>query len=164
MAFRRAFAAALLLPFLGAPVSAMEQSVYGGQPVRTTEILLARTGALSAREQQALSFRHLQTELMVAALSCGQPTYRSKYNDFVIRFRPHLWRNGRTLHGIFARTYGRQGKRRLDDYMTKLANEFSIRSMVRADFCPLAGRKLDVVLSVGRSVTAGALLQRADNL
>ena len=120
-------------------------------------------GHLSSQEKEAIAFRHLQTELMVAALSCGRETYRSKYNTFVLRYRPALQRNGRTLRTIFKRNYGNGGKRRLDRYVTRLANEASVRSMQRDEFCEVAGRKLDAVLTASGAATASGLLQRAQN-
>lgn len=125
-------------------------------------VKIANFGRLSAKEKEAIAFRHLQTEFMVAALSCGRADYRNKYNTFVIRYRPALRRNGRTLKAIFKRTYGRQGKRRLDAYVTRLANEASVRSMQTGGFCEIAGRKLDAVLTAGRTATATRLLQRAE--
>ena len=100
---------------------------------------------------------------MVAALSCGAREYRSKYNDFVVRFRPALRRNGRTLRAIFKRTYGAHGRRQLDTYVTRLANEASVRSMENDRFCEIVGRKLDAVLRAQHTETARGLLQQAQN-
>jgi hypothetical protein len=126
-------------------------------------VLVASIGYLTTLEKEAVAFRYLQTELMVAALSCGRQEYRAKYNTFVIRYRPALKRNGRALRAIFKRNYGSAGKRRLDDYVTRLANEASMRSMRRGDFCTLAGNKLDAVLTASRSATQQGLLQRAQD-
>ncbi|MEE8562579.1 MAG: hypothetical protein V3S92_03050 [Alphaproteobacteria bacterium] len=160
MPLRGAIAAVLLLPFLGAAAAAAQSP---GPGPASTGILVATIGTLSAKEKEALAFRRLQTELMVAALSCGRHEYRSKYNTFVLRYRPALRRNGHTLHAIFKRSFGNSGKRRLEGYVTRLANEASVRSMQRSEFCAVAGRKLDAVLAASRSATARGLLRRAQN-
>jgi hypothetical protein len=151
------------MPFLGATTSDAETpGPAPSQPV-STDTRVATIGYLSAKEKEAIAFRYLQTELMVATLSCGRQEYRSKYNTFILRYRPAFRRNGRTLRAIFKRNYGNGGKRRLDDYVTRLANEASVRSMERSEFCEVAGRKLDAVLTAGGGATASGLLQRAQN-
>ena len=163
MRLRGTIAAAILLPFLGAtPSDAKSPGPAPHQPA-SEGILVAAIGYLSPKEKEAIAFRYLQTELMVAALSCGRQEYRSKYNTFVLRYRPAFRRNGRTLRTIFKRNYGNGGKRRLDAYVTRLANEASVRSMERSEFCEVAGRKLDAVLTAGGGATASGLLQRAQN-
>ncbi|MDX1485496.1 MAG: hypothetical protein R3229_13565 [Alphaproteobacteria bacterium] len=162
MPFRGTVAAAILIPFIGSGAIADQP----GSHLATTSAAtsqVAATGHLSAKEKEALAFRHLQTELMVAALSCGRKEFRAKYNTFVIRYRPALRRNGNTLRAIFKRNYGRQGKRRLDAYVTRLANEASVRSMQQSGFCEVARRKFDAVLGASSTATAGGLLQRAQN-
>jgi hypothetical protein len=67
---RRAIAAAILLPFLGAAAVAELPGQAPSSPA-STPILVGTMGQLSTREKEAIAFRHLQTELMVAALSCG---------------------------------------------------------------------------------------------
>ena len=162
MPLRGTIAAAILVPFLGAATAAQSPGPAPHRPA-SKHILPAAIGYISAKEKEAIAFRYLQTELMVAALSCGREEYRSKYNTFILRYRPALRRNGRTLRVIFKRNYGASGKRRLDDYVTKLANEASVRSLQRSEFCEVAGRKLDAVLTAGGTATASGLLQRAQN-
>lgn len=87
--------------------------------------------ALAARcakgtETDALRTRMLQTELMVAALSCSQ---KAEYNDFVIHFRSDLQRNGSALQSYFRRAYGKSGTSELNSFTTRLANEVSQRSI-----------------------------------
>ena len=159
MSLRGTIAAAVLVPFIGtAAVAADTKVTYGKASVQT-----ARIGALSPQEKEAMAFRHLQTELMVAALSCGREEYRNKYNAFVVRYRPALKRNGRILKTIFKRNYGRKSKRRLDRYVTQLANDVSVRSMERSGFCTVAGQKFNAVLSASSKATARRLLQAAEN-
>lgn len=159
MSLRGTIAAAVLVPFVGtAAVAADTKAAASHKSVQT-----ARIGALSAQEKEAMAFRYLQTELMVAALSCGRQEYRNKYNAFVVRYRPALRRNGRILKTIFKRNYGNKGKRRLDRYVTELANDVSVRSMERAEFCVVAGQKFNAVLRASSKATAGRLLQAAEN-
>lgn len=87
--------------------------------------------ALAARcakgtETDALRTRMLQTELMVAALSCNQKT---EYNDFVVHYRPQLQRNGSALQSYFRRAYGKGGTSEMNSFTTRLANEVSQRSI-----------------------------------
>ncbi|MCZ6496253.1 MAG: hypothetical protein O6924_08755 [Alphaproteobacteria bacterium] len=75
MPLRGAIAAVFLLPFLGAAATAAQSP---GPGPASTGILVTTIGTLSAKEIEAMAFRRLQTELMVAALSCGRHEYRSK--------------------------------------------------------------------------------------
>jgi hypothetical protein len=90
---------------------------------------------LNAREQAALDVRYLQTELMVAALSCGRPEFHTRYNAFVSKFGNSLKRHSNVMKTYFTREYGAKGSQQLDTYVTRLANEASLRSMQQASFC-----------------------------
>lgn len=84
-------------------------------------------------EHIALNSRVLQTELMVAALSCGN---RPLYNAFVSKFRGDLVNQGRSLRSFFQRHHGGGGGDNLNRFITRLANEASQRSNAgRAAFC-----------------------------
>ena len=90
-------------------------------------------GRINAQEQDALAARMLQTELMVAALRCNE---HGRYNAFVHRFEDQLVTRGRTLKGMFVRLYGSQGVSRLNSFITRIANEASLRSLaVGRDYC-----------------------------
>lgn len=80
----------------------------------------------TAPEEAALEMRVLQSELMVAALTCSQ---RDSYNAFAKRFKADLGQHGKALRGFFKRHYGASGKKRLDRFVTRIANESSQRSM-----------------------------------
>src|SRR5882724_5487439 len=67
-------------------------------------------------EATAFSLRHLQSRLMVAALSCNQ---RDAYNTFVTRFQSELSDGGRNLISYFDRN---GGKTALNSYITEIAN------------------------------------------
>ncbi|MGH6954846.1 MAG: hypothetical protein ACREGL_11720, partial [Alphaproteobacteria bacterium] len=81
----------------------------------------------------------LQTELMVAALSCGLPEYVGLYNVFVEKSRPELAQHARVLKSYFARQHGADKLMRLDAFVTDIANEASHRSMASPEFCASAG-------------------------
>ncbi|HEX9809641.1 MAG TPA: hypothetical protein VGC25_08550 [Alphaproteobacteria bacterium] len=117
---------------------------------------------LSAIEQDAFSFRRLQTELMVAALSCGEPVLRDQYNAFVIRHRPALRENGRVLKAHFRRLYGRQATKRLDDHMTRAANEASALSWNDASFCWKARVRFEALERIEPIQSAGGLVREAE--
>lgn len=74
------------------------------------------------KEQEALNTRVLQTELMVAALSCNnQPLY----NAFVTKFKKQLVDNGQSLRSFYERKHGAGGATQLNAMVTRVANEAS---------------------------------------
>ncbi len=81
-------------------------------------------------EYQALNMRALQSELMVAALSCGQ---KNQYNWFATQYKPQLTFYGTQIVGFFDR-YGAQdnGVKLLNDFITKMANRASRASLGRS--------------------------------
>lgn len=105
--------------------------------VITTGLFTADSGradsCAGSVEQIALNSRALQTELMVAALSCGN---RIRYNAFVIKYRGDLVKHGRSLQSFFQRKHGAAGRKNLNTFITRLANEASQRSSItHAAFC-----------------------------
>lgn len=89
-------------------------------------------------DQTALQVRMLQTELMVAALTCNQ---RTDYNSFVTRFKPQLSAQGKHLQVFFKTQYGAASSKALNGFITKIANESSRRGMMkRGAFCRNATR------------------------
>ncbi|MFC1673101.1 hypothetical protein ACFL12_03005 [Pseudomonadota bacterium] len=97
-------------------------------------------------ERAALDMRVLQSELMVAALTCGQ---RSEYNTFVSVFKPHLKQHGAKLQGFFAKAYGNGGSRQLNRMVTRLANQASSRTLSQptSQFCAQAQSRFKMVLN-----------------
>jgi hypothetical protein len=97
----------------------------------------------------ASQLRIAQTELMVAGLSCKQydqwaPTANVKrYNEFVTRYRSTLMDDA---HRVLARYFPTE--QRLNDYLTRLANEAQLRGNVNmAIFCTQASKIYDDVLN-----------------
>lgn len=86
----------------------------------------ARPGCVSSVEKEALDIRVLQTEFMVAALSCQQ---HQEYNQFISTFQPMLKDNGKALKALFRKTHGASAKRALNTFVTGLANKASMASM-----------------------------------
>lgn len=101
--------------------------------------------ASSPVERMAVRARVVQSEMMVAALSCG---LRNQYNTVVTEFRSELVSHGRVLRSMFQRQHGASGQTALDRYITKLANDASIRSnRARSAYCESAKRAFADVLS-----------------
>ena len=85
----------------------------------------------------ALNARVLQTELMVAALSCDE---RQRYNSFVTAYREVLKDRGQALQALFRRAHGTKANVRLNAFITKLANDASQEVRSKGDeYCVFAG-------------------------
>jgi hypothetical protein len=101
------------------------------------------------KDMTALNTRVLQTELMVAALTCGE---HEKYNRFVNSYQKVLIDQSGTLRKLFDRTYGSSGTFRLNQFVTRLANDASHNTnYVRDGYCNSAGQLFDEVLSTSPS-------------
>lgn len=74
---------------------------------------------VSPVDREALDVAALKTQLMVQTLTCKND---SEYNAFITKFRPELNSDERTTTNYFSRTYGRNGQKRHDEYVTLLAN------------------------------------------
>ena len=128
----------------------------------TTPVIAQSASAFNATEAEAFAFRRLQSELMVAALSCRDARHHKHYNTFVKRFRPALKTNARVLKAYFTRLHGPMATRKLDDYITHLANEASLASMGDANFCANALRRFEAINHIDADQTAGMIVQEAD--
>jgi hypothetical protein len=96
------------------------------------------------RDMAALNARVVQTELMVAALSCAETP---RYNQFATSYQDVLAARGGDLRAFFTRTMGRRGITRMDSLVTQLANDASKQSQMRADtYCQFAGDLFEKVL------------------
>jgi hypothetical protein len=106
----------------------------------------AQAACASAAEVSGLQARVLQTELMVAALSCGEA---ARYNAFVNRFRSELVVESKHMQRYFSRVHGGRAGKELNAFVTELANNSSQRSLTEAaSFCPRAAALLDDVLKI----------------
>ena len=102
-------------------------------------------------DQTVLHVRRLQTQLMVGALSCGQPHMQTNYNSFVTKFDHSLKANGVALKSYFTRQFGARGTSEMDSFLTKLSNELSLVSMRHGDFCQRTDGLFESVLALGPS-------------
>lgn len=94
-------------------------------------------------EAEALEARVVQTELMVAALSCNAA---ARYNAFVQKFRPELASAYKRLAPFFGRIYGGNAEKHVNDYVTRTANESSQRAIAQIDdFCRTAALSFDLM-------------------
>lgn len=86
-------------------------------------------------ERAAFEVRALQSQLMVAALSCSQD---AAYNAFVRKFQGDLTSAYRGVQGHFRRTAGGAHQRELDSFITQMANAQS-QDQIRSgsQYCPL---------------------------
>ena len=106
---------------------------------------VAATACATPKDLAALNARVLQTELMVAALTCGE---KARYNAFVMGFKSVLGDHGQSLRALFTRVHGAGGKRRLNGFVTKLANDASQGSLaVPGGYCTTASALFEEVLN-----------------
>lgn len=99
----------------------------------------------SENDLAALNARVLQTELMVAALSCDE---RQQYNNFIVAYRSMLSERSQALQGMFKRAYGAEGTDRLNSFVTKMANNSSQQVTDRGNgYCAYAGELFKEVLA-----------------
>lgn len=123
-------------------------------------LCMGSTSALacaSGKDRSALQVRVLQSDLMVAALSCGD---RNRYNSFATRFRNELVSRGKDLRAYFHRTYGKEGESRLNQFVTQLANSASRRSLTTpTSYCGDATRLFNDVLMLEPTELVGFVAQ-----
>lgn len=79
----------------------------------------ASATCLSSNDGSAIHIAGLKSQLMVTALACD---VRSRYNSFVLSFRPTLQREDSALNHYFLHRYGRSWRNEHDSYITLLAN------------------------------------------
>ena len=73
-------------------------------------------------DHAAFDVTGLKTQLMVTALTCSAD---ERYNAFVMKYRPDLVAQEKSLNTFFSRAYGRSATKQHDDYITQLANSQS---------------------------------------
>ena len=125
----------------------------------------AAAECLTKNERSALQLRALQTELMVATLSCrsvARDDVVGHYNAFARKNAKSLSSSSQTLVRYFDRRYGGQGRKQHDSFMTALANDYSRQSMASANFCETSAVLLrDVARADDRALTALATRRAA---
>ena len=97
----------------------------------------------SDAEATAARVRVMQTDFMVAALSCdtqGVPEVRQRYTILVKQYAGEMAVHGRALIAYFQR-YG--GSRALDTFVTSLANELALSASTTPGYCRAMLVKMD---------------------
>ncbi|SLN77113.1 hypothetical protein [Oceanibacterium hippocampi] len=111
-----------------------------------TSLAEAATSCVNADVMSAVSLRVLQSDLMVVALGCGS---RDAYNRFVVQNKDLLAGNGAVLRRHFSQRYGANGTKKLNRFITFLANQASIqRNHGGPDFCEVAAERFEAVLTL----------------
>jgi len=105
----------------------------------------AKPNVLSSVDR-ALAMRVLQSEMMVAGLSCGA---KPEYNAFVTKYKKALVQNGDRLKKHFYAEYGSDsGFKKLNSYVTRMANEASVRiATFGPSYCAMALERFDYLLA-----------------
>lgn len=100
-------------------------------------------------ERTALDTRVLQSELVVAALTCRD---NARYNAFVEKFQPALVAEGVNFRNYFNRIYGPYGETMMDEMVTRLANLAEMRSWALGpSYCPAEESVFDGLLMLDPS-------------
>lgn len=82
------------------------------------------------QDKAAFHVRALQTDLMVAALTCDA---RPHYNSFARKFQNALVDHGVALKRLYRDLHGPNAEKALNTYITALANRASERSISKRD-------------------------------
>lgn len=99
------------------------------------------SGCWSATEASALKVRQMQIFLMVSALQCtvrGDTQLRAAYNRFAKNSSGEMQANAALLKARFVADHGTGGAAQFDQYLTRLANNFSADPSAASDCGRLA--------------------------
>lgn len=160
----------LTAPKIGWTMRANLPSILAMALTLSTVSIMTSTNSVQAfqprdsRETDAVNVRILQSEMMVAALTCNM---RNRYNTVVVRYQGELVTHGRVLKKMFRRDHGQSAQRELDGFVTQLANDASIRSIRgRETFCVNAQAMFSMILTgestlavAGMRTVEGAVIQ-----
>lgn len=117
-----------------------------------TSSAMAASRCLTQQEKTAFQVRMLQTELMVATLTCrgmSKHDFSKEYGAFVETHRSGLRSHSEVFQSHFKRAYGGSGQTQLDRYVTSLANDYSRASMTgQGAFCDQQGALFDKAANV----------------
>lgn len=103
------------------------------------------------QEVNAKYVRLLQTELMVATLTCRYQTnlgFEQKYNAFVHKFNGRLGHHIGVIRAHFKREYGAGFERQYDRFSTDLANQASQRAQGGGSYCANTAWMFDEILTM----------------
>lgn len=126
----------------------------------TASAASAASSCVTAKDEAALQTRLIQTELMVAALTCKK---NPQYNEFVTRHQKELMKTHTALRAFFKK---RGGEEELNSFITRLANDSSKRSIANVKaFCANSATMYDGALSADVSgFTSFAVAQPVSRL
>jgi hypothetical protein len=96
-------------------------------------------------DEKAVYIRSLQTDLMVAALTCSDS---EPYNQFINQFKPVLMKDSKQLQTFYTRTDGKAGANELNSFVTQLANDESQKSIQTPGYCDNANQLFNAVLAL----------------
>ena len=115
-------------------------------PVNAADSAAASSCKRTAGEK-SVYMRALQTDLMVAALTCNNST---QYNTFVHQFQPVLTRDYKEMTSYFKKRHGKAGATEMNAFVTHLANDESQRSISEgtAQYCEESGKLFTTVLAL----------------
>jgi hypothetical protein len=120
----------------------------------TAPVAASAAACYTPAETTAIQVRMLQSELMVAALACRDSNPElgmvAEYNQFVRRLTDKLVSHSKVLQAHFRNAYGADGQRRMEAFVTALANDASKRSMTAAGYCQNAAHLFQEVSTVDR--------------
>jgi opacity protein-like surface antigen len=113
-------------------------------------------------EKAAFDVRALQSQLMVAALSCQQ---EEQYNTFVRQYNAELGTAYKGINAHYRRTAGARGQSSLDGYITSLANAQSQDGIRQgSNFCRNVLPLFTAALAAPKSEQGLALVAVQNNL
>ncbi len=102
--------------------------------------------SITPQERASLEMRVMQSELMVAALSCSSA---DRYNAFVTRYKNELVDHGKTMQGLFKRVHGGNAFNQINSFVTRMANEASLKMIQNTHFCDETGEMFQTLLQGG---------------
>jgi hypothetical protein len=110
--------------------------------------------SISEKERASLEMRVMQSELMVAALACSSS---ANYNAFVTRYKKELTNYGKTMQDLFKRVHGGNAFSQINSFVTRVANEASLKMAQNSHFCEEAAQTFHTLLQTGPGGGVAAL-------
>jgi hypothetical protein len=107
--------------------------------------------SINDKERASLEMRVMQSELMVAALSCASA---DSYNAFVTRYKSELTEYGKTMQDLFKRVHGGNAFNQINSFVTRVANEASLKMIQNTHFCEEANATFQGLLQGAGGIAA----------
>jgi hypothetical protein len=105
----------------------------------------ALSACITPRERQAYEVYALRTEVLVGAQSCRMT---DRFNIFATKFTRELTAEGRELRSHYLKTYGKGGDKKLDDFVTQIANSSFVEGSGGGDLCAATTAIFDDVMAL----------------